>query len=77
LLTSEHLSNSSKLVLDATNGSVYLIGLNLADGTAKYQITLPFTESIFVGAGQGLDVDPKNGDVFVFGRDNQTGPTLF
>jgi hypothetical protein len=51
-----------------------LIGLNLADGTTKYQITLPFSESFFVGAGQGLDVDPLSGDVFVFGRENQTGP---
>ncbi len=40
----------------------------------KHQITLPFAESIFVGVGQGLDVDPLTGDVFVFGRETETGP---
>ena len=34
----------------------------------EVQVPLPFVEETFMGAGQGIDVEPKSGDVFVFGR---------
>lgn len=54
---------------------VTLTGLDLGSGSLVSQIKLPFVGgAVFIGAGQGLDVDPVSGDVFVFGQETEFGP---
>jgi hypothetical protein len=63
-----YLQLTFEITLNPENRTLSLMGLDLITATAVYQVPLPFEEETFMGAGQGLDVDPKTGDVFVFGR---------
>jgi hypothetical protein len=66
--------------IDSKNGIAYIIGYNFTDrkpnlvgfdtttGAVAVDIELPFGEMVFVGLGQGLDVDPNTGDVIAIGQ---------
>jgi hypothetical protein len=56
----------NKLVTN--NKAIYLIGIDLNDGTLKYNILLPIVPGVFDGVGESVAVDPLSGDVFVEGR---------
>jgi hypothetical protein len=53
------------VIINGLSG-VYLIGLDLNDGTLKYQLALPFVAGNLFGIGS-LAVDSLTGDVFVEG----------
>jgi hypothetical protein len=66
--------------MDAKHGIAYIIGFNVTDhkpnlvgfdtttGKVAVDIELPFGEMVFVGLGQGLDVDPNTGDIIAIGQ---------
>ena len=53
---------------DALEHKPNLVGLSTISGTVVSKVDLPFSESVFVGVGQSVDVDPETGHVYVGGR---------
>lgn len=48
-----------------------LVGINVNTGHTMVNEPLPLTESVFVGIGQTIDVDPRTGDILLVGRSNK------
>jgi hypothetical protein len=57
--------------LNKTSNTPQLVSLALQDGHHVSSVDLPFLESVFVGVGESIDIDPISGVLYLTGLDPQ------
>jgi len=58
--------------LNKTSNKPQLVSLALQDGHHISSVDLPFQESLFIGVGESIDVDPTSGVLYITGLDPQS-----
>ena len=64
------------LTMNLTSSGVQLIGLSVESGKIVRNVILPLVETIWIGAGQSVTVDPKTGNVLISGQTAPNSPVV-